>query len=84
MTYLDVDADGMVNADQLKEALTPDTILVSIMAANNEIGTCSRSRRRAHCEGRLQAAFHVDAVQAVGAIEVNLEVEGSICCAVGP
>ncbi|NLT97468.1 MAG: cysteine desulfurase NifS [Christensenellaceae bacterium] len=74
VTYLDVDADGVVNVDQLKEALTPDTILVSIMAANNEIGTIQPIEELGRIvKAGSKAAFHVDAVQAVGAIEVNLE-----------
>ena len=74
VTYLDVDADGVVNVDQLKEALNPETILVSIMAANNEIGTLQPIEEIGRIvKASSKAAFHVDAVQAVGAIEVNLE-----------
>jgi len=74
VTYLDVDADGVVSLDQLKEALTPETILVSIMAANNEIGTIQPIEEIGRMvKANSGAVFHVDAVQAVGAIEVNLE-----------
>lgn len=74
VTYLDVDADGVVSLNQLKEALTPETILVSIMAANNEIGTLQPIEEIGRIvKAGSKAAFHVDAVQAVGAIEVSLE-----------
>jgi cysteine desulfurase len=74
VTYLDVDEDGVVSLDQLKEALDAETILVSIMAANNEIGTIQPIEEIGRIvKEKSQAVFHVDAVQAVGAIEVNLE-----------
>ncbi len=74
VTYLDVDADGVVRLDQLKSALTAETILVSIMAANNEIGTIQPIEEIGRIvKENSNASLHVDAVQAVGAIEVNLE-----------
>ncbi len=74
VTYLDVDSDGVVNLEQLKEALTGETILVSVMAANNEIGTIQPIEEIGRIvKQNSKAAFHVDAVQAAGAIEVNLE-----------
>ena len=74
VTYLDVDADGVVSLEQLKSALTAETILVSIMAANNEIGTIQPIEQIGRIvKENSTAALHVDAVQAVGAIEVNLE-----------
>lgn len=74
VTYLDVDADGVVSLAQLEQALKPDTILVSVMAANNEIGTIQPVEEIGHIvKGKSKAVFHVDAVQAAGAIEVNLE-----------
>lgn len=73
ITYLDVDSDGVVDLEQLKAAIRPDTILISIMFANNEIGTIEPIKeigRIAHENGVL---FHTDAVQAFGheAIDVN-------------
>ncbi len=74
VTYLDVDADGVVSLEQLEQALKPDTILVSIMAANNEIGTIQPIEEIGRIvKDKSKAVFHVDAVQAAGAIEVNLE-----------
>jgi cysteine desulfurase len=74
VTYLDVDSDGVVKLEQLKEALSNETILVSIMAANNEIGTVQPIQEIGRIvKENSKAAFHVDAVQAAGAIEVNLE-----------
>lgn len=74
VTYLDVDTDGVVNLEQLREALTGETILVSVMAANNEIGTIQPIEEIGRIvKENSKAAFHVDAVQAAGAIEVNLE-----------
>ena len=74
VTYLDVDSDGVVSLEQLKEALSGETILVSVMAANNEIGTIQPIEEIGRIvKQNSKAAFHVDAVQAAGAIEVNLE-----------
>lgn len=73
VTYLDVDAEGKVAPDVLQRAIRPDTILISIMAANNEIGTIepiAELGRIAHEKGIL---FHTDAVQAYGHIPVNVE-----------
>lgn len=73
VTYLDVDSDGKISLEDLEKAIREDTILISIMAANNEIGTIEPLKeigRIAHEHGVL---FHTDAVQAVGhiAIDVN-------------
>lgn len=73
VTYLDVDSDGKISIEQLREAIRPDTILISIMAANNEIGTIepiSEIGKIAHENGIL---FHTDAVQAYGHIPLNVE-----------
>ena len=72
VTYLPVDDTGRVNPEDVKNAITPDTVLISIMAANNEIGTLqpvAEIGRIAHEAGVL---FHTDAVQAVGAIPVDV------------
>jgi cysteine sulfinate desulfinase/cysteine desulfurase-like protein len=76
VTYLDVDADGMVMPCALEAAMTRDTTLVSIMLANNEVGTIqpiSELAAVAHAGGAL---FHTDAVQAAGKIAVDVEALG--------
>lgn len=73
VTYLDVDSDGKIRLDELEKAIRPDTILISIMAANNEIGTIeplAEIGRIAHEHGVL---FHTDAVQAFGHIPINVD-----------
>lgn len=73
VTYLPVDADGFVTAQQVENALRPDTVLVSVMAANNEIGTLEPvAEIGALCHER-GVLFHTDAVQAVGAIPLDVE-----------
>lgn len=73
VTYLDVDGEGKISLEELKAAIRPDTILISIMAANNEIGTIepiAEIGRIAHEKGVL---FHTDAVQAYGHIPLNVD-----------
>jgi cysteine desulfurase len=73
VTYLDVDENGLVDPRKVKEAIRPDTILISIMAANNEIGTIQPIREIgeiAHAHGVL---FHTDAVQAFAQIPINVD-----------
>ena len=73
ITYIDVDENGFVKLDELEAAIRPDTILISVMAANNEIGTIepvAEIGRIAHAHGVL---FHTDAVQAFGHIPLNVE-----------
>lgn len=66
VTYLDVDSNGIVNVDQLKESLRKDTILVSVMAVNNEVGAVQPIAEIAKVLEEYQSIhFHVDAVQAV-------------------
>ena len=73
VTYLPVDADGFVTIQQVENALRPDTVLVSVMAANNEIGTLEPvAEIGALCHER-GVLFHTDAVQAVGAIPLDVE-----------
>ena len=76
VTYLPVDRNGLVNMNRLREAITAKTILISIMAANNEIGTVEPIKeigQFAHEKGIL---FHTDATQAVGKILLNVEEMG--------
>ena len=73
VTYLDVDENGIVDLEQLKSAIREDTILISIMYANNEIGTIQPIREIgaiAHEHGIL---FHTDAVQAFGQVPINVD-----------
>lgn len=76
ITYLDVDEQGVVRLDQLKRALRRDTILVSIMTANNEIGTIQPIREIGQIVKQSNAIFHTDAVQAYGQIPIPLEEWG--------
>lgn len=72
VTYLPVDHDGVVDLEELKRAIRPDTILISVMFANNEIGTIEPIQeigKIAHENGIL---FHTDAVQAFGQIPINV------------
>jgi len=72
VTFLPVDNIGRVSADVVKEALKPNTKLVSIMLANNEIGTIQPVAEIGHFLKRRGILFHTDAVQAVGHIPVNV------------
>lgn len=73
VTYLDVDDTGAIDLDQLKEALTNDTILVSIMFVNNEVGTVEPMYDIEDIVSESNALLHVDAVQAIGHLDVNFE-----------
>ena len=73
VTYLDVDDKGLVNLEELKNAITDKTILVSIMFANNEIGTIEPIKQIGEiCRGR-KIFFHTDAVQAVGNVAIDVK-----------
>ena len=71
--YLDVDESGHISLDQLKEELTPDTILVSIMAVNNEVGSIMPLEEIGALVAPTNAYFHVDNVQGYGNIEVDVK-----------
>lgn len=73
ITYLDVDEQGFVSLDQLKQALRSDTILVSVMTANNEIGTIQPLWEIGRIVKRSHAFFHTDAVQAYGQIPISIK-----------
>ena len=73
VTYLPVDEHGLVSVEDFKAAIRPDTILASIMFANNEIGTIEPIRELAAAAHEASVAFHTDAVQAVGHIPVDVE-----------
>ena len=68
VTYLPVAQDGLINLDDLRRAITPKTILISIMHANNEIGVIQPVEEIGKIAKQKKVLFHVDAVQAVGKI----------------
>ena len=73
ITYLDVDENGVVDLDQLQKAITPETILISVMAANNEIGTLEPLKEIGQIAHEHGILFHTDAVQAFGQIPINVD-----------
>jgi cysteine desulfurase len=72
-TYLDVDAFGMVDPDALRRAIRPDTILISIMHANSEIGTVQPARALGAIAREHGIPFHMDAVQTFGKVPIDLD-----------
>ena len=76
VTYLDVDNYGFVKLDQLIHHLDSDTILVSIMSANNEVGTIQNLQAIANIVAEKGIIFHTDATQAVGSININVHDMG--------
>ena len=73
VTYLPVDGDGLVDPAAVEGAIRPDTILISVMAANNEIGTIQPIAEIGAIARAHKVLFHTDAVQAVGHIPVDVE-----------
>ncbi|NES96483.1 MAG: aminotransferase class V-fold PLP-dependent enzyme [Desertifilum sp. SIO1I2] len=73
VTYLPVQPDGLVNLTQLEKALRPDTILVSVMAANNEIGVIQPLAEIGALCRRYEVLFHTDAAQAIAKIPLDVE-----------
>ena len=73
VTYLDVDEMGLVKLDDLKAAIRPDTILITVMAANNEIGTIQPLAEIGALAKEHGVLFHTDAVQAYGHIPLNVD-----------
>lgn len=76
VTYLDVDGSGWLSPSKLREAIRDDTILVSIMMANNEVGTILPIKELAAIAHQKGVLFHTDAVQAVGKIKVDVQELG--------
>lgn len=72
-TYLDVDKYGMVDLDELKEAIRPETMLISVMYANNEIGTIQPIEEIGEIAKEHGIIFHVDAVQALGSVKIDVK-----------
>lgn len=73
ITYLDVDENGVVKLEDLKQAIRPDTILISVMFANNEIGTIQPIREIGEIAQEHKILFHTDAVQAFGQIPIDVD-----------
>ena len=73
VTYLDVDEYGVVKLDDLKAAIRPDTILISVMFANNEIGTIQPIKEIGEIAHEHGILFHTDAVQAFGQVPINVD-----------
>lgn len=76
VTYLPVDKDGMVDPDEVKKAITDKTILISIMLANNEIGTIHPIKEIGRIAKEKGVLFHCDATQGVGKIPVDVQELG--------
>ena len=76
VTYLPVDSEGLVTPEQLEAAIRPDTVLVSIMYANNEIGTIEPIPELAAVAKKHGVLFHTDAVQAIGHVEIDVQAQG--------
>lgn len=76
LSYLPVDRYGMVNPDDVRRAITDQTVLISIMYANNEIGTIHPIREIGQIAKERGILFHCDASQAVGKIPVDVELDG--------
>lgn len=73
VTYVDVDENGVVKLDDLKAAIRPDTILISVMFANNEIGTLQPIKEIGEIAHEHGILFHTDAVQAFGQVPINVD-----------
>ena len=72
VTYLPPDHEGRINPEQIRDAVRKDTILISVMAANNEIGTIEPVAEIGRTAREKGVVFHVDAVQAIGTISVDV------------
>lgn len=72
VTYLNVDKDGLIYLEELERSIRPTTILISIMFANNEIGTIEPIKQAAYIAKRHNIYFHTDAVQAIGNVNINV------------
>lgn len=76
VTYLDVDSQGHIKPEDVEKAITDSTILVSVMTANNEIGTIEPISEIAKVCRKHKVIFHTDAVQAIGHMKINVEELG--------
>ncbi len=73
VTYIDVDENGIIRLDQLEKAIRPETILISVMFANNEIGTIQPIREIGQIAKKHGILFHTDAVQAFGQLPIQVD-----------
>ena len=82
ITYLDVTPEGVIDIKELENAIREDTILISIMYVNNEIGTVEPIKEIAEIAHKHNIIFHTDAVQAIGEIRINVEEMGIDCMSI--
>lgn len=73
VTYVDVDENGILKLDELEKAIRPDTILITVMYANNEIGTIQPVKEIGEIAHKHGILFHTDAVQAFGQVPINVD-----------
>ena len=73
ITYLQPDSTGLITIEQVEKAITPDTFLISVMYANNEIGTIQPIQEIGELAKKHEILFHTDATQAVGKIEIDVQ-----------
>ncbi len=73
VTYIPVDEQGVIKYSEIVKAIGPDTILISIMTANNEVGTIQPIKAIAELAKANKVIFHTDAVQAIGALDINVK-----------
>ena len=76
VTYLNVDCDGLINLEELRNAITDETILISIMFANNEVGAIEPIKEIGKIARDYGIIFHTDGVQAVGNVEIDVKEMG--------
>lgn len=76
VTYLNVDENGLVSPEQLEKAIRPDTCLVSVMYANNEVGTIEPIEKIGYITKKHHVLFHTDAVQAYGHVPIHVKASG--------
>lgn len=72
ITYLNVDENGMINLEELRNAITNETILITVMFANNEIGTIEPIKQIGEIAKMHNVIFHTDAVQAIGNVKIDV------------
>ena len=73
ITYLETDSTGLISIEQVEKAIKPDTLLISVMYANNEIGTIQPLQAIGELAKKHEILFHTDATQAVGKIEIDVQ-----------
>lgn len=73
VTYLNVDKDGLINLEELEQSITDKTILISVMFANNEIGSIQPIKEIGEIAKRHNVIFHTDAVQAIGNVRIDVK-----------